>query len=488
MSTVGEAFLPTQAARRALDWPTLGVVVLLLLLFYWGLGSLPFLSVNEARRAVTTREMHEAGQWLLPYMNGELYLSKPPLFYWLALVSTSLLGSLSEWSVRLPSALFATLCCLTLYRQACTFAGRQVALLAVVFLAANAGFSLFARRAEIEMSLTGLCLLALFCAWRFLFAQGGRSWVWLSYGLLGCALLTKGPVCLLWVTAPILVYALISRDRLARAFLCDSWGWMLAVLVGISWYLAVSMQEGWGVWSVILNEDIVKKINGQGAEAWYAYLLYLGGDFFPFWLILLVRPRQLWHAIRLSPQLTLLLCCILVPLLLFSLFTEKHAKYLLPIYPAIALLLAWHWSQLLTQARHPWQRWSLRVVPAVVLAGYTLFYLGLEGRVFAHRIDGFAQIKAATDAYPNYPAYSLGAADIRLAYYMGRPVSSITESQANSVARTPGLLFVQEPLSAALQALAPCTLTQIESYLKPKRSALLLGLGSLCANQGQIKP
>ncbi|AIG02376.1 glycosyltransferase [Pseudomonas fluorescens] len=477
-----------QAARRALDWPTLGVAVLLLLLFYWGLGSLPFLSVNEARRAVTTREMYESAQWLLPYMNGELYLSKPPLFYWLALVSMSLSGSISEWSVRLPSALFATVCCLTLYRQARAFAGRQVALLAVMFLAANAGFSLFARRAEIEMPLTGLCLLALFCAWRFLFAQGGRSWVWLSYGLLGCALLTKGPVCLLWVTAPILVYALISRDRLARAFLCDSRGWMLAVLIGISWYLAVSMQEGWGVWSAIINEDIVKKINGQGAEAWYAYLLYLGGDFFPFWLILLVRPRQLWHAIRLSPQLTLLLCCILVPLLVFSLFTEKHAKYLLPVYPAIALLLAWHWSQLLTEARHPWWRWSLRVVPAVVLAGYTLFYLGLEGRVFAHRIDGFPQIKAATDAYPNFPAYSLGAADIRLVYYMGRPVSSITELEASSVAHTPGLLFVREPLPAALQALAPCTLTRIESYLRPKRSALLLGLGSLCANQGQIKP
>jgi hypothetical protein len=247
------------------------------------------------------------------------------------------------------------------------------------------------------------------------------------------------------------------------------------------------MQEGWGVWSAILNEDIVKKINGQGAEAWYAYLLYLAGDFFPFWLILLVRPRQLWRAIRLSPQLTLLLCCILVPLLLFSLFTEKHAKYLLPIYPAIALLLAWHWSQLLTQVRRPWQRWCLRVIPVVVLAGYTLFYLGLEGRVFAHRIEGLAQIEAATDAYPNVPAYSLGDADIRLVYYMGRPVSSINASQAGSVAHAPGLLFVQEPLPAALQALAPCTLTRVQSYLKPKRSAVLLGLGSLCANPGQAE-
>ncbi len=488
MTTEGEALRPVPAARRGLDWPTLGVAALLLLLFFWGLGSLAFLSVNEARRAVTTREMYEAGQWLLPYMNGELYLSKPPLFYWLALVSTSLWGSLSEWTVRVPSALFATLCCLILYRQACAFAGRQVALLAVIFLAANAGFSLFARRAEIEMTLTGLCLLALFCAWRFLFEQGERSWVWLSYGLLGCALLTKGPVCLLWVTAPILVYALVSGDRRARAYLCDGWGWTLAVLVGISWYVAVSVQEGWGVWSAILNEDIVKKINGQGAEAGYAYLLYLGGDFFPFWLIFLLQPRQLWQAIRRSRQLTLLLCCTLVPLLLFSLFSEKHAKYLLPTYPAIALLMAWHWNRLMTQARRTWQHWSLCVVPAVVLVGYTLFYMGVEGRVFAHRIDGFVQLKAAADAHPNLPAYTLGAADLRLVYYMGRPVSSITESQTSNVAHTPALLFAQEPLPATLQGLGSCTLVRIESYLKPKHPAVLLELGSLCPNQRLIAP
>ena len=54
--------------------------VAIVLLFFWGLGNVPFLSVNEARRAVTVREMRAAGGWLLPYMNGELYLSKPPFF------------------------------------------------------------------------------------------------------------------------------------------------------------------------------------------------------------------------------------------------------------------------------------------------------------------------------------------------------------------------------------------------------------------------
>ncbi|MNU50380.1 ArnT family glycosyltransferase [Pseudomonas sp. FW305-70] len=64
---------------------TLLVAIAIALLFFWGLGSVPFLSVNEARRAVTVREMREAGSWLLPYMNGDLYLSKPPFFYWTGL-------------------------------------------------------------------------------------------------------------------------------------------------------------------------------------------------------------------------------------------------------------------------------------------------------------------------------------------------------------------------------------------------------------------
>ncbi|WP_458238043.1 ArnT family glycosyltransferase, partial [Pseudomonas sp. P5_A2_2] len=217
---------------------TLLVTIAIALLFFWGLGSVPFLSVNEARRAVTVREMREAGSWLLPYMNGDLYLSKPPFFYWAGLVSTAVLGSLSEWSVRLPSALAAALCCVGTYLYGVRQAGRQVGLFAVVFLAANGAFSLFARRSEIEMLLTLLCFGALLAAWQFIFQQGRALWSRLSYVLLGCALLTKGPVCLLWVTAPILAYALIYRDARAKAYLCDGRGWLIAVVLGSSWYVA----------------------------------------------------------------------------------------------------------------------------------------------------------------------------------------------------------------------------------------------------------
>lgn len=472
--------MPPIAVEPSRNLVALITLVLVALLLFWGLGDLPFLSVNEARRAVTTREMQDAGQWLLPTMNGQLYLAKPPLFYWLALLSAQLPGGLSEWSMRLPSALFAAACCLALYGLARRLAGPRLALLAVLMLAANAGFSLFARRAEIEMSLAGLCFLALYCAWRFLFEQGRRSWVWLSYALLGAALLAKGPVCLLWVIAPLLVYALLSRDTRARAYLCDLPGWLLMLLIGSSWYLAVCVQEGWGIWQAVVQEDIVKKINGQGAEAWYAYLLYLGGDFFPFWLALLIKPRQLLAQVRERRPLLLLLCCALVPLLVFSLFTEKHAKYLLPVYPAIALLLAWHWHSLLNQAGKRWQQWLLQGLPVLVLAGFSLFYLAFEGRVFAHRIAAFAPLQAVAQAHPDVPAASLGEADMRLVYYLGRPVATMSSAAATQANPPAALLFVAGPLPETLQALAPCTLVRVEPYLKRKRAASLLGLGPLC--------
>ncbi|WP_248915493.1 ArnT family glycosyltransferase [Pseudomonas moorei] len=126
-------------------------------------------------------------------MNGDLYLSKPPFLYWAGLVSAAVVARLSEWSVRLPSALAATLCCIGTYLYGIRQAGCQVGLFAVVFLAANGAFSLFARRSEIEMHLTLRCFGALLAAWQFIFQQGRAAWNRFSYVLVVCALLTKGP-------------------------------------------------------------------------------------------------------------------------------------------------------------------------------------------------------------------------------------------------------------------------------------------------------
>ncbi|MDV7210939.1 ArnT family glycosyltransferase [Azotobacter beijerinckii] len=463
------------------------VLGLVALLCFWGLGDIPLLSVNEARRAVATREMYESGQWLLPYMNGERYLAKPPLFNWLTLLPTQLLGAATEWALRLPSALFAFSSCAVVYVLGKRLGGRRVGLYAATILAANTGFSMFARRAEIEMTLTGLSLLSLLVAWPYLFGQGGRSRVWLSFGLIGLCLLSKGPVSLLFVAAPLLAFAALRQPR-AGAYLRDVPGWLLALLIGGTWYLVVSLRLGWDVWSSILRQDIVAKVGGlQGGEPWYAYLLYLAGDFAPFWLVLLVRPRQLWQQIRARAELQLLACSVLLPLLVFSLFTDKHGKYLLPAYPAVALLLAWHWSGVrdsLQGGRRELMTW----LPPLLLLAFVGFYAFFEARVFAYRLQALPKIEQALLDYSGQPLYSLGTPDMRLVYYAGRTVAALKADAVAEHAGEDALLFVREPLPKKLDWLANCTQARFAPYLKRKKTALLIRLGPTCRGAPPAQP
>ena len=455
------------------------VLVLVLLLCFWGIGAIPFLSVNEARRAVSAREMYESGQWLLPYMNGKLYLAKPPLFNWLTLLPTQLLGAATELAVRLPSALFGLISCAAVYRLGSRLGGRQAGLYAALILAANTGFSLYARRAEIEMTLSGLSLLSLLAAWIYLFEQGGRRWLLLSFALIGLCLLTKGPVSLLFVAAPMLVFACLRQPR-ARAYLCSIPGWLLALLIGGVWYLAVSLKLGFGIWAHVLQQDIVDKVSGQQvSNPWYAYLMYMAGDFAPFWLVLLVRPRELWQQVRARPELQLLVCSVLLPLLVFSLIGEKHSKYLIPAYPAMALLVAWRWTAV-RDSLQGWRRGLLTWLPLLVLLAFVAFYGLFEARVFSHRLQALPQIQKALVNYPSQPLYSLGTPDMRLVYYAGRPVQALKESAVAAHVGEDALLFVREPLPASLDGLQACTQARFDPYLKRKKSALLIRLGPTC--------
>lgn len=454
------------------------VVALLSLLCLWGIGDIAFVSLNEARRAVTVREMFQSHDWLLPRMNDELYLAKPPLFYWLALLPVSLFGAVSEWAVRLPSALFALASMGGAYYWGSRLGGRGMGIFASLFLAANASFSQFARGAEIEMTLTGFCFLSLLCAWVYIFHDGRRRWSILSYLLLGGGLLTKGPVCLLLVTLPVLLFSLLQRGTRARQYLCDLPGWLIALGLGVSWYLVVTLQEGLGVWQAIFKQDIIDKVSGQAPDHWYAYLLYVGGDFFPFLLILLVRPRQLWRQIKDNPQLKLLLCSVLAPLLVFSLFSDKHAKYLLPAYPLFALLLAWQWMQVLG-ALGGWKRRVLLWTPLVLVACFVGFFTLAQSRVFAYRVEALPAITRVAEAHAELPLYTLGVPDMRLVYYAGRPVRTLNPEALASVDK--GLLFVEGKLPETLALDPRCVQPPVKRYLSKRKDLQVVLLGSACA-------
>src|SRR5215210_4151766 len=83
----------------------IALTLLCLLLYWWGLGDVPFYTKGEPREATVVWEIYTTGEWILPLRNGHIIPSKPPLFHWLGTGTSFARGELTEWTIGFPSAL-----------------------------------------------------------------------------------------------------------------------------------------------------------------------------------------------------------------------------------------------------------------------------------------------------------------------------------------------------------------------------------------------
>src|SRR5437867_150223 len=111
MSDPGDSPVASPPATPAAAWAgfqTLAYAVLIVGLWAgleaYGLGKAPFHTKGEPREGLVVWEMTHGGGWMLPRRNGVELPSKPPLFHWLAAVTSLLHGATDEWSIRFPSA------------------------------------------------------------------------------------------------------------------------------------------------------------------------------------------------------------------------------------------------------------------------------------------------------------------------------------------------------------------------------------------------
>ena len=299
-------------------WAT---VIIAAIVFFWGLGSMDLLSLNEGRRALAIQEMVSSGNWLLPHLNGELYLTKPPLLYWLS-SSLALIWGVNEWTLRLPSALAAIAVLIMVYRYTLQQSGKWAALFAVQLLIANLGFAMLGRRAEIEMLLTALCVGSLLSALQYIQSQSSKNWIILSYFLLALALMTKGPLVILLVTLPLLIAAIYSKNPHIKAVLLSGRGWLIFLVVGLAWYAIVSWQLGFDIWATIAKRDMLDKMQSDNTKPIFSYLGWIAVDFMLLIGLFLVGAKEFFkqqiQQPKQQPKQLVLLMAVLVPLLLFS--------------------------------------------------------------------------------------------------------------------------------------------------------------------------
>jgi 4-amino-4-deoxy-L-arabinose transferase-like glycosyltransferase len=296
---------------------------------------------NEAFYVQTPREMVESGDWLRPTFNGQPRLNKPPLSYWVVAIPYRFLGVRLVWE-RLVMALAGMGSVLLVYVLGRQLLDPSSALVGAALFATTFRFLIVSRRLLIDALLLFLILAATVAFIHWLKTGRRAPFLLVCLGL-GLGFLAKGPVA--WLPLPLFALHVVRAggwDRLRSA----PWiaGGLILVAVSGSWFVLLGLSHGWEVVSAFLLEENVGRYLGADFGPRRGPFYYFGvllGDFFP-WSILL--PAALWIAFRRPARersaAFFLAAWIVLYLGVFSLSYNKQEYYILPLYPAAALLIA----------------------------------------------------------------------------------------------------------------------------------------------------
>lgn len=365
------------AVNDAAAWRRwLAAALLAALTCLWRLDALPISRSQEIRVAETAREMLASGDYLLPRLNGELRLQKPPLAYWLTAASYRLLGRVDEFAARLPAALAAGAVMLGVFAWTRRRFGTPAALGALAVLGSSVITLRFFHTAETDpLLLLWVCLAAAGAFGVVEGAQPARGSRFLLWAGITGASLAKGlpPALLPLLTA--IVWCLLRRDfrRLSALF----WppGVLLLLIVGGAWYVYL-WRHAPQAFSAILGREIGDTyLHGDHAGPPWYYLPRVFLYFAP-WSVLL---PLLWRYRRGggAPALDFVLIWLATTLVVLSVNVNKQIQYALLLAPPLAIACGVRLAAGLPRAQL-WQ-WAARGFGALLLAASLWFALRLGG-------------------------------------------------------------------------------------------------------------
>lgn len=220
-------------------WRSLLVVLFVPAALLYPCLSCALFEPDEGRYAQIPREMLETGEWIVPTLQSEPYLDKPPLFYWLVMAAYASLGC-HVWVARLVPALAMHGTVVLTYLLGRRMIGERAAFWGALLLAVSPGFLGMGRLLLLDGLLTFWLTLALFALYR---AQAGpaldRRWWFLAALACGFGVLTKGPVAVVLPLMPFVAHRWLTRSptRIART----DWLKFAAVVLAVAlpWYVLV---------------------------------------------------------------------------------------------------------------------------------------------------------------------------------------------------------------------------------------------------------
>jgi 4-amino-4-deoxy-L-arabinose transferase-like glycosyltransferase len=353
---------------------TAGLLLIAALSIGPGLGQSTFWEPDEPRFAEATRQMFARADFITPYLNGVPRFEKPILFYWLQALAYTTIGP-SELAARLPSALAGIGTVLLLYLLASRITSHRAAILAALALATMFRFVVYARQGLTDVPVLFFNMAALYGFVRATEAPPSRAALWLAWTAVGLGILTKGPIGVLSV-AIWGVYAAVRRQWSLVAQVRPLGGLALAMLIAAPWYLLMVAMHGRAWIDFALGHEIVARAVSEGFTPYRSFFYYVKvwlGDAAP-WSVLFVAALA-WLALRwrtlddsVRSPVVFAMTWFSTVFILFSVPRSKLAHYIIPTYPAAALVIGVFIDQI---ARRPmeakWWRVPMIVVAAIAL-------------------------------------------------------------------------------------------------------------------------
>jgi len=337
------------------------IVVLFLIcyaLFLFGNDLFSLSDPDEVFYSMTAHEMAAKNEWMTPLIFGQPQFEKPPLTYWLLETAFKTWGE-SPFTARFFPAVFATLGVLAVYFLGLMgFRDERKAFLSALVLATSAFFAGMGKTVFTDMIFTVFILCA-FTMFVLAFTDRRHQ----AIGFIGfyvfCALatLTKSPLGFLIPQTAVILFLLYQRQI---GFLRNWWvptGILLYLVIALPWYLYIYKQYGHAFIQEFFYNDHWRRLlvaEHKGNDHWFFYPMTMIAGLFPWSLFLLAAWVDLFKRLKSSVTVIdyLSLSWIVAVLMVFQIAHSKLASYILPLFPALALMTGNFLGNALSQIQH----------------------------------------------------------------------------------------------------------------------------------------
>ena len=350
-------------------------LLLLLAVLIW-CGNLEYRKLSlsdEGRYSEIPRYMAHSADWVTPRLNGIKYFEKPPLQYWATAAAYTAFGE-HQWTARLWPALTGMLGVLLMFYVGARLHGTRTGLYTAMVLASSVLYAGMAHILTLDMGLAFFLTVALAGILLALDpradARTNRRWMHVAAAGCAFAVLSKGLIGIVLPGAVVVLYMLVKRDAAILRKLHLLTGGLLFLAITAPWFIAVSLANPEFAWFFFVHEHLQRYTSTihQRSQPWYFFIPILIVGILP-WAVTLFDAlraafKRLTTGADFDPTLFSLLWAGFI-FVFFSVSGSKLPSYILPIFPALALLIALRLATIGGRTL----AWHLAPVAVLALAG-----------------------------------------------------------------------------------------------------------------------